>query len=220
MQPDLDAAPDQGANQKLTRPLRRAVKFSLVLAAAGLGIVLLFALLGTTSFRGQGTGLWCSLVPLNGTPVTSTAVAHLRPGATIGSTVTLCASHPDAGQRVLWALTWAPSFVLYLAVILLLVQLLRAIRSAGPFAVIIARRLRFLGWFVLAGSLIAAVGQSLAQSAFASTVYTGSVPVSKHAVGAGFSVIFVPLLIACGLLTLARVIRAGAQMSDDLAGTV
>jgi hypothetical protein len=30
----------------------------------------------------------------------------------------------------------------------------------------------------------------------------------------------VPLLIACGLLTLARVIRVGARMSDDLAGTV
>jgi hypothetical protein len=30
----------------------------------------------------------------------------------------------------------------------------------------------------------------------------------------------VPLLIACGLLTQARVTRAGVQMSDDLAGTV
>jgi hypothetical protein len=220
MQPDLDAAPDQGANQKLTRPLRRAVKFSLVLAAAGLGIVLLFALLGTTSFRGQGTGLWCSLVPLNGTPVTSTAVAHLRPGATIGSTVTLCASHPDAGQRVLWALTWAPSFAFGLAVLLLLVQLLRAVRSAGPFAMIIAQRLRFLGWFVLAGSLIVAVGQGAARNAFTSTLFTGSVPALKNTMGAGLGGILGVLLIACGLLTLARVIRAGAQMSDDLAGTV
>jgi len=220
MQPDLDAAPDQGADQKLTQPLRRAVTFSLVLALALLGGALLLALLGTTSLHGQGTGLWCSVMVLNGIPITGAAVAHLRPGATVGNTVSLCASHPDAGQRVLWALTWAPSFALYLAVILLLVQLLRGIRSAGPFAVIIAQRLRFLGWFVLAGSLIVAVGQSAARSAFASTVFSGSVPVLKNAVGAGFSVIFVPLLIACGLLTLARVIRAGAQMSDDLAGTV
>jgi Protein of unknown function (DUF2975) len=124
------------------------------------------------------------------------------------------------GQRVLLALTWAPDIALYLAVIVLLAQLLRAIRSAGPFAVIIARRLRFLGWFVLAGSLIVAVGQSAAQSAFASTVFTGSVPALRNALGAGIGGILGPLLIACGLLTLARVIRAGARMSDDLAGTV
>ena len=36
----------------------------------------------------------------------------------------------------------------------------------------------------------------------------------------GVAALWAPLLIACGLLTLARVIRAGAQMSDDLAGTV
>jgi hypothetical protein len=35
--------------------------------------------------------------------------------------------------------------VLYLAVILLLGQLLRVIRGAGPFALNVARRLRFLG---------------------------------------------------------------------------
>jgi len=98
--------------------------------------------------------------------------------------------------------------------------LLRIIRSAGPFAVTVARRLRFLGWFVLAGSLDVAVGQSVAQSAFVSTVVTGSVAAVRNAVDAGIGVIFVPLLIACGLLTLARVIRAGARMSDDLAGTV
>lgn len=42
----------------------------------------------------------------------------------------------------------------------------------------------------------------------------------SHAIAAGLGVLFVPLLIACGLLTLARVIRVGARMSDDLAGTV
>jgi hypothetical protein len=43
---------------------------------------------------------------------------------------------------------------------------------------------------------------------------------ARNAAEAGLAVIVVPLLITCGLLTLARVIRAGAQMSDDLAGTV
>jgi hypothetical protein len=104
---------------------------------------------------------------------------------------------------------------LSLAVILLPGQLLRVIRSAGPFAVIVARRLRFLGWFVLAGSLIVVIGQSVAQSSFVSTVVTGAVPAVRNAAEAGLAVIFVALLIACGLLTPARVIRVGAQMSDD-----
>jgi hypothetical protein len=64
------------------------------------------------------------------------------------------------------------------------------------------------------------VGQSAAQSAFVSTVVTSSVPAARNAAEAGLAIIFVPLLIAFGLLTLARVIRVGAQMSDDLAGTV
>jgi Protein of unknown function (DUF2975) len=221
MQPDLDAVPDRDADGKLTQPLGGAVKFILVLAAVLLFIVLIFAVFGTIQLGGLGSGSACSGVHLSGITVSGPAVADLRPGATAsGGTVSLCATHPTLGQRLLVGMTWIPIVALYLAVILLLGQLLRVIRAAGPFAVIVARRLRFLGWFVLAGSLIAVVGQSAAQSAFVSTVITSSVPAVRNAVEAGLAVIFVPLLIACGLLTLARVIRVGAQMSDDLAGTV
>lgn len=221
MQPDLDTAPDPGTDRKLTQPLGGAVKFILVLAAVLLAVVLIFAVFGTIELGGLGSGPACSAVHLDGIAVTGPAVAHLRPGATAsGGTVSLCASHPTAGQRVLVGLTWIPAVAFYLAVIVLLGRLLRLTRSAGPFAVIIARRLRFLGWFVLAGSLVVVVGQSLAQSAFVSSVITGPVPAVRNAAEAGLAVIFVPLLIACGLLTLARVIRAGAQMSDDLTGTV
>ncbi len=222
MQPDLDATPDPGhTDSKLTQPLGGAVRFILVLAAVLLGIVLIFAVFGTIELGGLGSGPACSAVHLKGIAVTGAAVAHLRPGATAsGGAVSLCASHPSVGQRLLVGMTWIPVVALYLAVILLLVQLLRAIRGGGPFAVIVARRLRFLGWFVLAGSLVVVTGQSAAQSAFVSTVLTGPVPAVRNAAEAGLAVIFVPLLIACGLLTLARVIRVGAQMSDDLAGTV
>jgi hypothetical protein len=89
-----------------------------------------------------------------------------------------------------------------------------------PAALIVARRLTFLGWFVLAGSLVAAVGQSLAQSAFVSIVITGLVPAASQAFRAAGATLWAPLLIACGLLTLARVVRVGARMNDDLAGTV
>jgi hypothetical protein len=221
MPPQVDVAPDRGADRKLTQPLGGAVKLILVLTTALLALVLVVAVFGTIELGGLGSGPACSAVHLNGIAVTGPVVAHLRPGATASAgKVALCASHPTTGQRVLVGLTWVPAVALYLAVILLLGQLLRVIGSTGPFAVIVARRLRFLGWFVLAGSLVVTVGQSAAQSAFVSTVVTSSVPALRNAAEAGLAIIFAPLLIACGLLTLARVIRVGAQMSDDLAGTV
>ncbi len=223
MPPDLDAVPDQGADRKLTQPLGGAVKFILILAAGLLAIVLIFAVFGQIEFFGLGSGPACASARANGVALTATAgpLAQLRPGVTSGGgQILLCASHPTTGQRLLVSLTWVPTVAFFLAVVLLLAQLLRIIRSAGPFAVTVARRLRFRGWLVLAGSLIVTVGQSVAQSAFVSTVVTGSVPAAHNAVNAAIGVIFVPLLIACGLLTLARVIRAGARMSDDLAGTV
>jgi hypothetical protein len=219
MPPDLDAAPDRGADRKLTQPLGRAVKLTLVLVALLLFVVLLASFLHGDKRATQLVG--CTPVRLNGIAVTATAVSHLRPGATASAyVVQLCASHPTAGQRVLVFLTLVPTLALWLAVILLLGQLLRTVRTAGPFALIVARRLTFLGWFVLAGSLVVAVGQSVAQSAFVSTVLTGPVPAASRAVQAGIAALWAPLLIACGLLTLARVIRVGAQISDDLAGTV
>jgi hypothetical protein len=223
MRPDLDAAPDQDTDTKLIAPLGGAVKFLLILAAGLLAIVLIFAVFGQIQLFGLGSGPACADARTYGIAVTAAAgpLAHLRPGVTSGGgQVLLCASHPAAGQRLLVCLTQVPAVAFSLAVVLLLAQLLRVIRSGGPFAVTVARRLRFLGWFVLAGSLVVAVGESVAQSSFVSTVVTGPVPAVRNAVDAGIAVLFVPLLIACGMLTLARVIRAGARMSDDLAGTV
>jgi hypothetical protein len=120
---------------------------------------------GKIEMGGLGSGPAGSAVHLNDTTVTGPALTRLRPGtAARPGTVTLCASHPTAGQRALAAMNWAPALALYLAVILLLAQLLRGARTAGPFAVTVARRLRFLGWLVLAGSVIVTAGQSLARA--------------------------------------------------------
>ena len=221
MRSDLDAVPD--TDHRLTQPLGGAVRFIVILAGTLLAIVLVFAVFGQIDLFGLGSGSACAGARANGIALTATAgpLAHLRPGVTSGGgQLLLCARHPTTGQRLLVAMTWVPTVAFFLAVVLLLSQLLRVIRRAGPFAVTVARRLRFLGWFVLAGSLLVTVGQSVASSAFVSTVISGSEPAAHDAVNAGIGVIFVPLLIACGLLTLARVIHAGARMSDALAGTV
>jgi hypothetical protein len=84
----------------------------------------------------------------------------------------------------------------------------------------VRKRLRFLAWFILAGSLAVAAGEAVARSVFASTVVTDSVPIVDNAINEVINGSVLPVLIACGLLTLARMIRVGNQMSEDLAGTV
>ena len=225
MRPDLDIVSAADANRKLTQPLGGVVSVILRLFAGLLlvGLILVPWDHGVSLF-GLGSGSACANVPLNGlTQIGSGSVlAHMRPEtfASAGGQVWLCANNPTIGQRTLVTLADAPSAVLYLAILVLLWQLLRTIAKAGPFAVLVARRLRFLAWFILAGSLVVAAGESTAQSVFTSTVVTDPVPIAANAINAVINSLFLPVLIACGLLTLARVIRVGTRMSDDLAGTV
>jgi DUF2975 family protein len=214
------------ANWKLTEPLGCAVSFILMFTVILVAGVLLTSPWSKSSidFYGFTAGPACADVPLNGLSETGdgSTIANLRPqtSAGTGGQVSLCASHPTFGQRTLVTLTQAPAAVLYLAVLLLLWQLVRTIRRDGPFADLVARRLRFLAWFILAGSAAVTAGQSVAQSAFASTIVTDPVPAGSNVTGALTDGLVLPVLIACGLLTLARVMQAGARMSDDLAGTV
>jgi Protein of unknown function (DUF2975) len=214
------------ANWKLTEPLGCAVSFILVFIASLVVAALLTSPWTKSSidFYGFTAGPACASVPLNGLSETGggSTIANLRPqtSAGTGRQVSLCASHPTFGQRTLVTLTQAPAAVLYLAILLLLWQLIRAIRRDGPFADLVARRLRFLAWFILAGSAAVAAGQSMAQSAFASTIVTDPVPAASNVTGALTDGLVLPVLITCGLLTLARVIGVGARMRDDLAGTV
>jgi hypothetical protein len=63
------------------------------------------------------------------------------------------------------------------------------------------------------------VAQNIADAYFLASTVRGPVPIADNALS-GISSMWVPLLAACGLLTLARIMRTGARMQDDLAGTV
>jgi hypothetical protein len=227
MAPDLNDVSAGQVNRRLTQPLGCAVS-SILLFAAGLVVAVLLLVpvdqhVSVFGF-GSGSGSACANVPLNGLSETGSGsvLMHMRPQtfASTNGQVSVCANQPSLGQRTLTTLTEAPGTVLYLAILVLLWRLLRTVRKAGPFAILVARRLRFLAWFIVAGSLAVAAGESVAQSAFTSTVVTDSVPIVGNAINNVINSLVLPVLIACGLLTLARVIRVGTQMSDDLAGTV
>jgi hypothetical protein len=217
--PDTDKA-----RRKLTQPLGGVLYFLAVLVAG-----IMFIGLGSLAFGSQdmsilgvGRGPACVDTDLNGISMTGTdpTIVGLRPGASSGTggTIPVCVMHPTAGQRALEILSTAPDSVLHLAIVLLVLQLLIVVRRLGPFVVPVVSRLRFLAWFLLIGSVAATVTQNIAAAEFLASAVNQSVPVASDALS-GF-ILGTPLLVACALLTLARIMRAGARMQDDLAGTV
>ncbi len=211
------------ARRELTQPLSGLVFFIVVLFA-GLAVAALLGLAlgsGNVTIFDLGRGPACATAPINGVSVNSTPALHgIRPGATsgTGSTVTVCVAHPSAGQRALQFLSQEPNALLFLVVLGLVLRLLIVARRRGPFVTQIARRLRFLGWFILAGGVAATVTQSAASACFLQTTLADPVPVLGDTINGART--WVPLLAACAMLTLARIMRAGARMREDLAGTV
>jgi hypothetical protein len=115
----------------------------------------------------------CASASLNGLNLEfhGNSQINLGPGryATADS-MQLCAAHPTLQQRILVTLTGAPTYALYLTVLVMLWLLVLTVRRHGPFAAGVNRRLRVLGWFVLGGALATVAGQSAARALFAATV--------------------------------------------------
>ena len=224
--PTTEELPDTDeARRRLTQPLGGVLYFFAVLAAG-----LVFIGLGSLAFGSQdmsilgvGRGPACVDAYLNGISMTGTdpTIIGLRPGASSGTggTIPVCVMHPTASQRALEILSTAPESVLHLAIVLLVLQLLIVVRRLGPFVVPVVSRLRFLAWFLLVGSVAATVTQNIAAAEFLASAVNQPVPVAGDAL-TGVSNLWVPLLVACALLTLARIMRTGVRMQDDLAGTV
>ena len=217
--PDSDEA-----RRKLTQPLGGVLYFFAMLISAIVLLVLVSLAFGSrdATILGIGRGPVCADAPLNGMPMeSSTVLVGLEPGATASTTsMSVCVQHPSAGQRALNIATTAPDAVLYLAIVLLVLRLLTVVRRLGPFVAPVASRLRFLAWFVLIGSLLASVGQNIAGAYFLASTTSEPVPIISDALAGLVPGVWIPLLAACGLLTLARIMRTGARMQDDLAGTV
>ncbi|WP_433343099.1 hypothetical protein [Streptomyces sp. CA-253872] len=81
-----------------------------------------------------------------------------------------------------------------------------------------AARLRLLGCWLFFGSLVAALGKALAQGALLDAMRTDTQFAS--AVLGRWDTPWLALLTGLGLLTFARVVRAGAALREDLEGVV
>jgi hypothetical protein len=124
---------------------------------------------------------------------------------------------PDLAQQIWYAMTRLSDTTLLLAALVLTFHLIRRTRRDGLYSTATARRLRVLGWVLVAGSLAGMVVTSLARNQLLATMVNEDVgwlhPITPDAP-------WTVLLTGAGILTFARIMRIGVAMRKDLEGTV
>ena len=219
--------------RRLVQPLGGIVLFVGVLTV----LAVLFAGIGT--FTGSGmpavlplsypAGGWqpvCADASINGMSFngdgpTLAGARGMTSVSGVSDPLSVCVMNATDGQRALAYLGSAPQALLKLAGFALVAWLLLVARGEGPFVPRVHRMLMVLGWFVIAGSVVATVAHDAAGAYFLASAVTVPVPVKDDALSALYdAVLSVPVLAGCAVLTLARIMRAGSLMRDDLEGTV
>jgi hypothetical protein len=149
----------------------------------------------------------------------SLSQAALSPGVRASwNAASVCTAHPTAGQGLAFAITLLPIDLLHLGALYLLMRLARTAARDGIYTTTAARQVLILGWWLLAGELVATVAEGFARLNLLGQLVTWHLdwvhwPASW---GVSWPVVF----IGVGLIIFARVMRISAGMRADLEGTV
>ncbi|MFD3675527.1 hypothetical protein [Streptomyces sp. NPDC058613] len=205
-------------DRKLLEPLAAVVStgtrllLGLLLAGVVLNIVS-----GTIPFW-SGASTCVTADWTSGTSATADTAFTALDGASVSSIPRYCADNPSTGQRALGALSEAPALVLLVGGLVVLNQLLRAAARNGVHTRQTASRIRFLGWWLLIGSLAAELAQAVSQAALLTTLTGGATLAGVALHTATFP--YLAVLTGLGLLVFGRIVSAGATMREDLEGIV
>ena len=145
--------------------------------------------------------------------------AGLSPGvrATL-NTANVCAAHPTGWQALAFTVTMLPIDLLRLGALYLAMRLARTAARDGVYTAQAARLLLILGWWLLAGGLVATVTTAFARLNLLGQLVSWNVDWGQWPVA--WSVSWPVVWIGLGLIVFARVMRIGAGMRADLEGTV
>jgi hypothetical protein len=133
-------------------------------------------------------------------------------GAIVGT------AHPRAGQALAFAVTLLPDGLLRVGTLYLVMRLARTAARDGIYTVRAARLVLFLGWWLLAGGLVAGLAGGFARLNLLSLLVTWHVDwVHWPASWAGWGTVE---WFGLGLIIFARIMRVSARMRADLEGTV
>lgn len=120
---------------------------------------------------------------------------------------------PDAGQYLWHALTTFPGFVVAAGAFFLLWRLLWRARG-GVYISQVTRQVRFLGWWLLGGGLLAPQIENFAMMRLLDTMAVGE---ARYQIG---EIPLVVPLVGLGALAVAGILRDGVRMRDDLEGVI
>lgn len=138
-----------------------------------------------------------------------------EPGAQVDAVPRYCAESPGAHLVLLHQLGTLPSAFLLISGLFLLERLLRGAARDGVHTERTASRLRLLGWWLLVGSLVAAITEANAGAALLAALSRTS-----HFTAGAWLEMWTPPYLAVpaglGLLVLARITRVSPVLREDL----
>jgi hypothetical protein len=140
-------------------------------------------------------------------------------GAQVDSIPRYCAENPGAQLRLLNELRELPSTLLLISGLFLLHRLLQGAARDGVYTVRTASRLRLLGWWLLVGSVAVEIAEANARAALLAEL-AQSADFSAGTWLDMWTAPYLAVLTGLGLLTFARITRAGTSMREDLEGVV
>ncbi|MDH6699857.1 hypothetical protein ACIQKE_14595 [Streptomyces griseoviridis] len=142
-----------------------------------------------------------------------------EPGARVGSVPRYCAENASTAQSVLANLGPLTSLTVNVGGLFLLNLLLGGASRDGAHTPRTAGRLRLLGWWLLAGSVVAATVTAVSRTALLASL-ARDVDLTAFSWLQAWNTPYLALLVGLGLLAFSRITDAGARMREDLEGLV
>ncbi|MER5472926.1 DUF2975 domain-containing protein [Streptomyces sp. NPDC002685] len=204
-------------------PLSSAVKGIVTLLTALMVAGVLGLFVDGSHLRAFGIGDQSACVTDTSTTVGGGDAPEFKPAP--GATVELdahpryCTDNLTTAQSLLHTATQVPAFVFSAGALLLVILLIRGAEREGLYTARTAGRLRRLGWWLAAGSVLAAIAESTAEQSLVHSL-------SRNADGStvtgllSWQIPYMAILTGLGVLSFARVMRVGITMREDLDGTV
>jgi hypothetical protein len=127
-------------------------------------------------------------------------------------------AHPTAGQGLAFAVTLLPAGLLRVGALYFTMRLARTAARDGVYTVQAARLVLFLGWWLLAGGLVATVAGGFARLNLLGLLVTWHIDWVHWPASWGVS--WPVEWFGLGLIIFARIMRVSAGMRADLEGTV
>jgi Protein of unknown function (DUF2975) len=211
--------------RRLTEPLESTTWIFGAWLALGLAVGAVATWLGSGSMGGFGNADICETLPntFNDTGTApSRVVVAARPGATIDTWAYFhaCAANPTIAQRIWYTLIGLPSVIFWACVLWMLWRLLRSARSHGPFTGQVATAMRRLGWFIIAGTIVASAVHGLALDEILNSLFRPGVGHGDAIFGPVRALLPAPLIVGAAMLTFARIIDVGHAMDEEIRATV